>query len=168
MKDGRNDPPDPAGEFPFVAPVYFLYLATLVVHHREDRLEKALRAQGRTLAEFRVLRVAEHTKDCTMGEISQFTMIDRTTLTRVVDRLVAKGLIARSESSGDRRKVILTVTNDGLAAYMVARKIVELEGLALMDGLSDQEIRGATRFLSRIVEKFARDQEQFERFLWTR
>jgi DNA-binding MarR family transcriptional regulator len=168
MTDGREDPPDPAGEFPFVAPVYFLYLATLVVHQRENQLEKALRAKGRTLAEFRVLRVTEHTENCTMGEISQFTMIDRTTLTRVVDRMVAKGLIARSQSSGDRRKVILTMTRDGLAAYAAARKIVEVEGLALMDGLSDQEIRGSARFLSRIVEKFATDQEQLERFLWVR
>src|SRR5579883_1639165 len=38
---------------------------------------------------------------------------DRTTITGVVDRLVQKGLVARSESSRDRRARALTITEAG-------------------------------------------------------
>jgi MarR family transcriptional regulator, lower aerobic nicotinate degradation pathway regulator len=48
--------------------------------------------------------------------VSQTVGLDRTTVTGIIDRLEAKGLLARSPSKTDRRAKLLTVTEDGLVA----------------------------------------------------
>ncbi|MCB1342824.1 MAG: MarR family transcriptional regulator [Pseudooceanicola sp.] len=50
-----------------------------------------------------------------MNALAQRTVKDRTTVTRLVDRLVAKGVVARQAQDGDRRVVEIAVTPEGQA-----------------------------------------------------
>ncbi len=48
-----------------------------------------------------------------MSEISRFLMVSNGNVTGIVDRLVADGLVARSQRNGDRRTSFITLTRKG-------------------------------------------------------
>ena len=58
---------------------------------------------------------------------------DRTTITGVVDRLVAKGLITRQESSRDRRARELTITAEGQQTLRGSTPAVEAAQRIVLD-----------------------------------
>lgn len=52
-----------------------------------------------------------------MSEISRFLMVSNGNVTGIVDRLVADGLVARSQRDGDRRTSFVRLTRKGRAAF---------------------------------------------------
>lgn len=51
--------------------------------------------------------------ECKMSDLAKATHQSAASLTGVVDRLLEKRLVARVRSEGDRRQVVVTVTDDG-------------------------------------------------------
>lgn len=49
----------------------------------------------------------------TPSELAQETVKDRTTVTRLIDAMVRKGLVTRSEDLADRRRSIITLSRHG-------------------------------------------------------
>ena len=74
---------------------------------------------------------------------------DRTTITGVVDRLVQKGLMARNESSRDRRARELTITDAGQRTLRSITPAVEAAQRIMLRGLSDQEAKELVRLLQK-------------------
>lgn len=69
-----------------------------------------------TPAQYNVLRIlrGQKQKPASIGLIKE-RMIDRNSdVSRIIDRLVQKKLIARSENAADRRQKDVIITNDGL------------------------------------------------------
>ena len=64
---------------------------------------------------------------------------DRATLGGVVDRLEAKGLIARKVSAADRRARALTLTDNGAALLDAARPVVRALQNDILAGLDEAE-----------------------------
>jgi DNA-binding MarR family transcriptional regulator len=81
-------------------------------------LEKAL--EHVTLPQFRVLTLITNSPD-RASKIAQGANVTRPSLTGLLDGLVAKGWVARSDVDGDRRGVTLTMTPAGTKAYGEAR-----------------------------------------------
>ncbi|AMN39114.1 MarR family transcriptional regulator [Rhodoplanes sp. Z2-YC6860] len=76
---------------------------------------------------------------------------DRTTITGVVDRLVAKGLITRQESSRDRRARELTITAAGRRTLNGSTPAVEAAQRIMLRGLSDKEAKELVRLLRKAI-----------------
>ena len=76
---------------------------------------------------------------------------DRTTITGVGDRLVAKGLITRQESSRDRRARELTVTAEGRKTLRGSTPAVEAAQRIMLRGLSDKEAKELVRLLQKAI-----------------
>ncbi|WP_172296822.1 MarR family winged helix-turn-helix transcriptional regulator [Pseudoruegeria sp. HB172150] len=64
---------------------------------------------------------------------------DRTTITGVVDRLVAKGYLQRTQSEKDRRAKVLKVTEKGQAALLQVRPAVMAAQTVMLRGLDEAE-----------------------------
>ena len=83
-----------------------------------SRAEEALAAAGLPqLAWYDVLWALHRApaKRLRMGELSDQVTIGRSTLTRLVDRIEAEGLLERAPSASDRRAVEATITRAGSA-----------------------------------------------------
>jgi DNA-binding MarR family transcriptional regulator len=52
-----------------------------------------------------------------MSEIARFLIVSNGNVTGIVDRLVAEGLVARSQRNGDRRTSFITLTRRGRSAF---------------------------------------------------
>lgn len=160
------EPTDETGEFPLHPEIYFIHLAVAISRHREAQLDAELRPLGLDLAGFRALRVVLRFGSATMGELADFTMVDRTTLTRVVDSLVEGGLMVRSKPAGDRRKVMLNLTPHGRKVLETARKVVSDNVFQLMDGLPEADVRAAVRLQQKVVQRLGVSEQLTTRLLW--
>lgn len=76
-----------------------------------------IKSWGLTPAQFDVIATLGNTDGLTFGELGARTLIYKTTLTSVVDRLEARGLVARQPAERDRRSVIARLTADGVALF---------------------------------------------------
>lgn len=111
---------------------------------------------GVTVLEWRVVAALGALGDATAREVSDFTVLDKSNVSRAVDRLAARGLVGRARHPRDRRSKLLSLTPAGRALRdAVAARSLERERL-LLRGLSASE-RGAFSALLDKLERGAAD-----------
>ena len=77
---------------------------------------------------------------------------DAGAMTRMLDRLEAKGLIRRSRSEQDRRLVILELTEEGRGAYPRMREMSMAVANRFLSGFTRAEARQLESLLGRMLE----------------
>ncbi|MCW5660381.1 MAG: MarR family transcriptional regulator [Burkholderiaceae bacterium] len=70
-------------------------------------------AQGFTVSEWRVLASLAGSEPINIGQLAQITTMKQPTVTRVLDRMQARGLVERLPSGGDRRVTLVRITPAG-------------------------------------------------------
>jgi len=156
---------DPAGEFPLDLTTYVFHLFTVVGRHREARLEEALRPLGLNLPRHRALSVIMQLEPCTMSELADFSAVDRTTLTRTIDPLVAAGLARRATPPEDRRQVVLTLTEAGREACRRSLRAIFGVNRDLLAGLTEPEQRVLARAFESFLAALVKDESLRRRLL---
>jgi DNA-binding MarR family transcriptional regulator len=73
-------------------------------------------------------------------------------MTRMLDRLEAKGLIRRTRSAHDRRLLNLELTEEGRAAFPRMREISMSIANRFLRGFTKAEARQLEGFLNRMLE----------------
>lgn len=76
-----------------------------------------IESMGLTPAQFDVLATLGDTPGMTCKQLGEGTMITKGTLTGVLDRLEAKGLIRRTRGEQDCRQVFVNLTPEGEAVF---------------------------------------------------
>ncbi len=83
-----------------------------------DLREEMRTAYRTTLPRFDVLSALErHAAGLLMGELSRHLMVSNGNVTGIVERLVADGLVERLAVEGDRRAILVRLTQAGAAAF---------------------------------------------------
>ncbi len=104
-----------------------------------------------TLPQFRTLVLLDQHGTISVRELAESLGTAPSTASRMCDRLVAKGLLARGPHPDDRRQVQLSVTAAGrrLVARSTARRRAEFEGLlsAMPRGRQAELTRALTAFI---------------------
>ncbi|HEX7758957.1 MAG TPA: MarR family transcriptional regulator [Caulobacteraceae bacterium] len=142
---------DETGEFPFAPNDYVLHLLAAIVMFRDAALDVELKPLGLTIGRFRTLSILIRCGPSTMTELSAFSAVDRTTLTRVADHLVAEGLVERKGDAEDRRRVLLELTEAGRDRHAKAYAVVADCNRRIGAGVPDGALRSVTRMLSAII-----------------
>ena len=96
---------------------HVFYLFTQILGRRNRDLAEDLKQLGVSVPQWRVLAVLHERSGCTMNELADVTTVDRTTLTRTLDRMAKDRLIARRSDARDRRSVRLSLTPAGRDAF---------------------------------------------------
>ncbi len=80
----------------------------------EKRVAALLHAHGLTTPQFYVLKtLIEHEGQIPIGQIAQLHSLTNATMTGLVSRLEAVGLVRREQNAADRRSVTVILTADG-------------------------------------------------------
>lgn len=124
-----------------------LYTASML----NQRTSSQLRSYGLTWQQFNVLRIlrGQQPKPATVKLLTE-RMIDKmSNASRLVDKLLDKGLVERTPSSKDRRRVDVSITDEGLA--LLERISEELESKLGFHSnpLSDEELAQLNDLLNR-------------------
>ena len=93
------------------------YLAHLVAQANK-RLNKQLSESGVPLEQWRILRTLSDSNGMTMRELADSVSLNRPTMTKTVDKLVAEALVYRVPDANDRRKVRIFLSDHGKALFI--------------------------------------------------
>jgi DNA-binding MarR family transcriptional regulator len=92
---------------------HVFFWLTQVIGARDRRLNLELKGFGLRVPEWRALAALYSRRRCTMSELAELASIDRTTLTRTVDRMQGAGWLARLSDGEDMRVTRLALTPAG-------------------------------------------------------
>jgi DNA-binding MarR family transcriptional regulator len=133
--------------------------ALVAVVRAADRLRRhftaVLEPRGLTVQQYNVLRILRGALPDPLPtmEIAERMMEKTPAITGLLDRLEAKGLIARSRQSDDRRCVRCSIRPAGLALLTALDRPVERADAEALAGLDDGEMRRLTELLDRLAEE---------------
>ncbi|OSY42920.1 MULTISPECIES: MarR family winged helix-turn-helix transcriptional regulator [Pseudonocardia] len=98
-------------------------------HRVERRIEEIVRPPaGPGLDGWRVLDLLADGEGHPMSEIAAYAMVPAPTLTKIVDRLVDRGLVHRRPDDADRRRVLVFGTDRGRELHAALRpRVAEIE-----------------------------------------
>lgn len=113
---------------------------------------KEVRPLGATLQTWRVLAALRERDGRRMGDLSETTSIEVSTLTRLVDNMENEGLVARRRDAADARAVTLHATPAGRRMTRMILPIAErYEKVALL-GFSEAEATVLKTALRRLFD----------------
>ena len=109
------------------------YLPVMRRVHRTARgvvalVEQAAAGAGLTAAELDALSALAERAPCPVGAVADETGYRPSTLTSILDRLVARGWVVRTLRADDRRSFVVDLTTEGArAARRLERRLAALE-----------------------------------------
>ena len=125
-----------------VGPMEVLSRISRLAHHLDRRRGAAFSAHGLESWEFDVLaalRRSGRPYQLTPGELLRETLVTSGTMTNRVDRLAARGLVSRDDHPGDRRGVLVRLTDKGKETVDAALVDLLNAERVMLGSLSDNE-----------------------------
>ncbi|HEX7006476.1 MAG TPA: MarR family transcriptional regulator [Alphaproteobacteria bacterium] len=94
---------------------YLLYLLALASHQASGEFHAQLKALGVPVMTWRVLGALDDVDGETVSALARDVLVNQPTLTKIIDRMARDGLVERCAAAGDRRKVLVRITERGRA-----------------------------------------------------
>jgi MarR family transcriptional regulator, organic hydroperoxide resistance regulator len=124
------------------------------VAHALERASKRMSGDvGVTGPQRLVLRVVGLSPGLSPGELAATLHVHPSTLTGVLQRLVAQRLLARSEDARDGRRAVLNLTRGGMRANAARNGTVEAAVAAALRQVSARDRAAASRVLERLARQ---------------
>jgi DNA-binding MarR family transcriptional regulator len=105
-----------------------------------SRMQDTLRSENITMQQFNILRIlrGQYPNPATNNMVKERLLDKNSDVTRIIDRLIREGLVSRVNCVQDRRRVDITITDEGLNLLeKLDAKNDEMD--ALVHGLSESE-----------------------------
>lgn len=137
-------------EFPFywLARVQGIYM---------QHMEKALKKVGTDIPSWRVLFILKTHGKSSISEISTHAIVKLSTMTRIVYRMKAEGLVDTSTHAEDGRVTEVTITPVGLDLVQRIQEGTERLFARSFDGLSEAQIAKLNATLEQIHANLSED-----------
>ena len=110
---------------------------------------------GLTHIDFAILRLFLGVEEWTTTHIAQALPLAPSTISRTVTKLVDKGLVQRRRLLSDRRVVILTLTEEGMALTRELHGRVQAFDARLCEGVSEEEMAVFASVTSSVMSNYA-------------
>ncbi len=125
---------------------------SLVNNKINEELNAALKVYGVSLQQFNVLRIlrGQQGKPANLSTLNERMVTKMSNTTRLVDKLLAKGYVDRVTCPSNRRKVEITITDEGKNALKDMDSAIGLTEKRLVNSLSKEELQS----LNKLLDKF--------------
>lgn len=108
---------------------------------------------GLTIPEWRVIAIVGRFPGLSAVEVAERTMLDKVAVSRAVTKLIKAGRIEREFADADRRRSILTLSEEGRKVHdEVAPLALEMEQ-DLLHGLSDEQVAMLNTVIERLLAR---------------
>jgi DNA-binding MarR family transcriptional regulator len=125
---------------------------SLVTNKINERMAAALKPFDISIQQFNVLRIlrGQKGKPANLSTINERMVTKMSNTTRLVDKLMAKGLVERSICAQNRRKVEIVITQKGL------EQLADIDGILfdLEENLVRQFTENDLMVLNNLLDKF--------------
>jgi DNA-binding MarR family transcriptional regulator len=127
------------------------FLMRRIVHEVSGQIERQFDSCGLTNAQWLPLYKLHLGSASTVAELARECQLDTGGMTRLLDRLEAKGLVRRERSSEDRRVVNLELTDEGHEAARVVPTVLCGVQNAALRGFTPEEWQQLRDLLARML-----------------
>lgn len=127
------------------------FMITSVRGSIHEALERELAPFELTTPQYVVLNCLAKGWGRTLSDFCRVLAYDSGAMTRLLDRIVAKGFIRRVENEADRRSYLIELTELGQAALPQALAATEIAMRRLLAGFSDADAEMLHKLLSRLL-----------------
>lgn len=130
------------------------HVLTQVDLRRDRVIQDIVRPYNLSVSQARaVLYLGLRPNGAAMTELADILVIDRTSLTRTMDKLVAAGLVERHEPEHDRRITQITLTPEGEGVRATLAELMADHSQRLLEGVPDEDIHRTGDVLAAILER---------------
>lgn len=136
---------------------HVFFWMTQAIASRDRRLAREMKAFGLRVPEWRALAALYARRRCTTSELSDLSSIDRTTLTRTLDRMEDAGWVARLTDAEDARVTRLALTAAGERLFQRIWPTVQQINRAALEGLPAGAAESLRRTLEQMRENLDRE-----------
>lgn len=125
---------------------------SLVNNKINEELNAALKVYGVSLQQFNVLRIlrGQQGKPANLSTLNERMVTKMSNTTRLVDKLMVKGYVDRVTCPSNRRKVEITITDEGKNALKDMDNALGQTEERLVNSLSKEEMQS----LNKLLDKF--------------
>jgi MarR family transcriptional regulator, organic hydroperoxide resistance regulator len=128
------------------------YIIAMVNKRLEDELEERLRPAGVPIEQLRILELLQNSDGRSMGDLAQRALIEPTTLTKIIDRMVSDGLVYRTPDPNDRRRVLIRLAAGGKALFKRLDRITISQQDRLEKRIPPAKMEELRRLLTEIMD----------------
>jgi len=100
----------------------------------------------------RVLFILKRFKEKTMSEMARFMSVSKPNLTPVIDRLILDGYVERKPGQKDRRKLLISLTDEGLKYLEQVESKIKDYTASKLEGLSIEDLQELTESSKKITD----------------
>lgn len=147
---------DPAFGADFSLESYPFYLIGHVDHRYTAEMHAAMGARALSRPVWRTLVTLDEKPGLSIGEIANITLLKRSTLSRVIDRMESEGLVERRLREADNRVVEAHLTEAGRKALARVSQVAAQQYARATKGLSEAEIAELVRMLRIMLDNLRR------------
>lgn len=117
-----------------------LVLETVPLVMRSVRAEmRGSRAPDLSVPQFRALNFLYRCPGASLSDVADHVGITLPSMSKLVEKLVARGLVTRQDDPGDRRRVTLALTEPGRAELQAAREATQARLAQRLAALSPEQ-----------------------------
>lgn len=128
------------------------YLLARAGERMGNSFSRELRPFKLTLNEWRVCVALHLNAHQRLSEIAAHTSADLSTISRVIDGLIKRGLAQRDRSSEDARAIAVSLTPEGIVLTEKIIPVAQLYERVALSGISDEEAESLRGLLRRVYD----------------
>src|SRR5690606_4942810 len=129
------------------SPFYLMAHADFKYH--ED-MDKVLHKNGVTRPVYRIMTVLREKQPASIGALAELALTKRSTVSRIIDRMIEQGLVTTEPNPEDNRITEVTLTPAGQQKLRKLTPVVGRQFARAMEGVSDRDIAHLLRTLHKI------------------
>jgi DNA-binding MarR family transcriptional regulator len=132
------------------------YLMNRIMGRYNANLREVLRRHGLTIPQVRTLAVLSVMDGVTVNDLSVYTVIEQSTLSRTLDALERRGLVRREPGVLDSRVRHVFLTQDGRAEFARAWPFMHDGFEAMFQGIDEAEYAALIATLGKMLDNIRR------------
>ena len=137
-------------ETPYRITDYPMHYFAAIQRQNQLNLSRALRGLGLTVPMWRALSALRHKDGQTIGELAQLTVLDRSSLGRLLDEMAHERLVEREPLPDDRRALLVSLSAKGRRTFEAALAVARCHYRDVFKGVTPDEFETLMRVLRRI------------------
>ena len=130
-------------------------------------MARIVAVHGLTHIDFALLRLFLGVEEWTTTQLAEALPLAPSGISRSVTKLVDKGLIQRRRLLSDRRVVVLTLTDKGMALTQELHQRVQEYDTTLCEGISNEEMAVFALVSSKVMANYAASGKSWMRYAQT-
>lgn len=123
-------------------------------HWITDMVSQELKEYDISEPQFNVLRILRGQKGSpiTVEVITELMVHRSSNVTRLIDKLLMRGLVSREECKTNRRKMDITITDEGMKFLKLLDKKVSKFHKPMMSKISEKDAQDLTRIIQKLKD----------------